>query len=156
MVHVRTATIVIPRSLGGCTLLSCHPPSFVFSFTMCSLLISPSFCGADDWKVAMCNVGIEDMLTAKDHDLKTKAADILVLLLSEGQFAQLLPLDVVHSCHTTYLHMIQCMERVTLIPFHDSWFWKIDKISHKYFVVNVSPSPLVNVLKAIPIASFFR
>lgn len=51
----------------------------------------------------MCNVGIEDMLTVKDHDLKTKAADILVLLLSEGQFAQLLPLDVVHSCHTIYI-----------------------------------------------------
>lgn len=33
----------------------------------------------------MChNGGIEDTLTLKDHDLKIKAADILVLLLSEG------------------------------------------------------------------------
>lgn len=41
---------------------------------------------SDDWKIAMCRNGggIEDMLTLKDHDLKTKAADILVLLLSEG------------------------------------------------------------------------
>lgn len=50
-----------------------------------SILLSLSLRVPDEWKVVMChNGGIEDMLTLKDHDLKIKAADILVLVLSEG------------------------------------------------------------------------
>ena len=61
-------------------------PFFPFHFLSSpSPLLSLSLCGPDDWKVVMCREGgIEDMLTLKDMDLKKKAADILVLLLSEG------------------------------------------------------------------------
>ena len=88
--------------LLGVTACNIHSRANLLSYSICPLPMCVSYhlhfptpmspphlsfpLWSDDWKIAMCRNGggIEDMLTMKDHDLKAKAADIFVLLLSEG------------------------------------------------------------------------